>query len=130
MRRAERVIVALAALGEARKAAAGPQGPDPVAAPGDDLVRIALVADVPHDLVARRVEHIMQRGGQLDDAEPRSQMPARRPNRRDNLGEQFVGDLAEVFGLQLAEVGGDMHRVEPGRKTGRAAWRERVWASV
>src|SRR3546814_11963690 len=68
MRRAERVIVALAALGEARKAAAGPQGPDPVAAPGDDLVRIALVADVPHDLVARRVEHIMQRGGQLDDA--------------------------------------------------------------
>src|SRR3546814_18259823 len=67
MRRAERVIVALAALGEARKAAAGPQGPDPVAAPGDDLVRIALVADVPHDLVARRVEHIMQRGGQLDE---------------------------------------------------------------
>src|SRR3546814_13754310 len=54
MRRAERVIVALAALGEARNAAAGPQGPDTVAEPGDDIVRHALVDDAPHDLVARR----------------------------------------------------------------------------
>src|SRR3546814_1273255 len=57
----------------------------------------------------------MRRGGQLDYAESRSQMPARRPHRRNHFGAQFVGELAEVFGLQLAEVGGDIHRVEQRR---------------
>src|SRR3546814_19204494 len=83
--------------------------------PGDDLVRIALVADVPDDLVARRVEHIVERGRQLDDAESRSQMPARRPHRRTPFGAQFVGELAEVFGVQLSEGGGALHRVEQTR---------------
>src|SRR3546814_4541375 len=61
MRRPERVVLALAALGEARQAAALAQRADAVAAPGHYLVRIALVPDVPHQLVARRVEHIMDR---------------------------------------------------------------------
>src|SRR3546814_16755439 len=74
MRRPERVVLALAALGEARQAAALAQRADAVAAPGQYLVRIALVPDVPHQLVARRVEHIMDRDGQLDDAQPRPQM--------------------------------------------------------
>src|SRR3546814_4890561 len=59
MRRPERVVLALAALGEARQAAALAQRADAVAAPGQYLVRIALVPDVPPQLVARRVEHIM-----------------------------------------------------------------------
>ena len=46
---------------------------DAVAAAGDDLVRIALVADVPDQLVVGRVEHIMDGDGQLDDAEARAQ---------------------------------------------------------
>ncbi len=122
VRRAERIIFALAALGEARKAAALAQRADAVAAPGDDLVRIALVADVPHDLVARRVEHIVERGGQLDHAQPRTQMPARGADGADHLGAQFVGELAELVGLQFAEVGGDIHRVEQrcGRTIGHA----------
>src|SRR3546814_7341597 len=115
MRRAERVVLALAALGETRQPAAGPERADTVAAPGDDLVRIALVADVPDDLVARRVEHIVERGRQFDDTESRSQMAARRPHRRNHFGVQFFGQLAEVFGLRLAEVGGDIQRVEPRR---------------
>ena len=40
----------------------------PVAA-GEHLVRIPLVPDVPHELVARRVEAVVQRDRQLDDAE-------------------------------------------------------------
>src|SRR3546814_4315683 len=108
----ERVIFALAALGEARQPAAGPQGANAIPAPGDDLVRIALVPDVPHQLVARRVEHIMDRGGQFDHAQPRPQMAARRPHGRYHLGAQLVGELAELFGLQLAEVGGDIRSEE------------------
>src|SRR3546814_10685112 len=57
----------------------------------------------------------LERGRQFDDTESRSQMPARRPHRRNHFGAQFVGELAEVFGLQLAEVGGDIHRVEQRR---------------
>ena len=106
MRRAERVVFALAALGEAAQAAALAQRADAVAPPGQDLVRIALVADVPDQPVARRVEDIMDRGGQLDHAEPRAEMPAGGADRGDRLGAQLVGELAQLLGLQLAQVGG------------------------
>ncbi len=63
MRGAEGVVVALGAAGEAREAAPGAQGADAVAAAGQDLVRIRLVADVPDQLVARRVEDGVERDG-------------------------------------------------------------------
>ena len=44
------------------------------AAAGEDLVRIGLVADVPHDAVARRVEHVVQRQGQFHCTEVGSEM--------------------------------------------------------
>jgi hypothetical protein len=56
MRGAERVVFALAALGEAGQAAALAQRADAVAPAGQDLVRIGLVADVPDQPVARRIE--------------------------------------------------------------------------
>ena len=76
VRRAERVIFAFAALGEAGQAAALPQGADPVAPAGDDLVRIGLVADIPDQPVFGRVEDIVDRHGQFDHAKARTQMPA------------------------------------------------------
>ena len=39
-----------------------------VAAAGQDLVRVGLMADVPDNPVTRRVEHVVQRNGQLDRA--------------------------------------------------------------
>ena len=86
MRRAERVVFALGALGEARQAAALAQRADAVAPAGQDLVRIGLVADVPDQPVARRVEHVMQRHGQLDHAETGAQMAAGHRDRVDRLG--------------------------------------------
>ena len=61
VRGAERVVFALGALGEAGQAAAHAQRADAVAAAGEDLVRIGLMADVPDQPVARRVEHVVQR---------------------------------------------------------------------
>ena len=58
---AKGVVFALGALGEAGQAAALAQGADAIAPAGEDLVGVALVADVPDQPVARRVEHIMQR---------------------------------------------------------------------
>ena len=43
---------------------------------GQDLVRVGLVADVPHDAVVRRVEDVVQRDRELDRAEVRRQVAA------------------------------------------------------
>ena len=61
MGRAEGVVFALGAFGEAAEAAALAQSADAVAAPGQDLVRIALMADIPDQLVMRRVEDRVDR---------------------------------------------------------------------
>ena len=96
MRRAERVVLAFGALGEAGQAAALAQGADPVAAAGQDLVRIGLMPDIPDQPVARRVEDIMQRDRQLDDPEPSPEVPAGDGNRTDRLGAQLVGHLPQA----------------------------------
>ena len=97
MRRAERVVFALGALGEAGQAAALAQGADAVAPAGEDLVRIGLVADVPDQPVARRVEHPVQGDGQLDHAEAGAQMAAGHRHRVDRLLAQLVDELAQVL---------------------------------
>src|SRR6202011_4370023 len=54
----------------------------PIAAAGDQLVRIALVAGVENELIARRVEDVVQRQRELDDAEVAAEMSA---DLRDDL---------------------------------------------
>ena len=102
---AEEVVFAFRALGEAREPAALAQRADAVAPAGQDLVRIGLMADVPDEPVSGRVEHIVQRDGQLDDAEARAQMAAGDRDRADRLGAQFFGDLGEVALAQRAQIG-------------------------
>src|SRR6185437_6636658 len=72
---------------------------DCIATAGKDLVRITLVADVPHDAVARRVVEIVQRGSQLDDAESRAEMAADAGDRFDQVRAQFIRD-ARKFGFR------------------------------
>ena len=96
MRGAEAVVFALGALGEAGQAAALAQRADAVAPRGQDLVRIGLMADIPDQPVARRVEHVVQRDGQLDDAEPGAEMAAGHRDRADGLGAQLVGHLPQA----------------------------------
>ncbi len=76
MRRAERIVFALAALGEAVQPALLADGADAVAAAGQDLMGIGLMADIPDQPVGRGVENVMKRDGQLDDAEACAQMAA------------------------------------------------------
>src|SRR5271165_4218145 len=64
----EDVVFALGTFGEAREPAALAQRPDAGAPSGQDLVRISLMADVPDEPVSGRVEHIVQRDGEFDDA--------------------------------------------------------------
>ena len=105
MRGAERIVFALGALGEAGEAAAHAQRADAVAPPGQNLVRIGLMADVPDDAVARRVEQVVQRDGQLDHAEAGAEMAAGDRHGIDRLLAQFVGELAQLALVEAAEIG-------------------------
>ncbi len=112
MRGAERIVFALGALGEAGQAAALAQRADAVAAAGEDLVRIGLVADVPDQPVVRRVEHVMQRDRQLDHAEAGAEMAAGHGNGVDRLLAQFVGDLPQLARFEAPEVVRGLDEVE------------------
>ena len=93
---AERIVLAFGAAGEARKAVLLPQGADAIAAAGQHLVRIGLVADVPDQPVIGSIEHGMERHRQLDHAEPGAEMPAGHRYGVDDFGAQFAGKLTQV----------------------------------
>ena len=76
VRRAEGVVLALAAPRKAGDPFVLPKLLHLPAPAGEDLVRIGLVPDVPHQAVVRRVEDVVQRDGQLDRAEVRRQVAA------------------------------------------------------
>ena len=114
---AERIVVAFGALGETGQPAAGAQGADAVAAAGQDLVRIGLMADVPDQAVARGVEDVMDRGGQLDDAEAGAEMAAGDRDGVDGFLTQLVGDLPDLFHLEPAQIVRGADRVEKRRFT-------------
>ena len=115
MRGAERVVFAFGALGEAGQAVAHPQRADAVAAAGEDLVGIGLMADVPDQAVPRRVEHVVQGDRELDDAEPGAEMAAGDRDRIDRLGAQLVRDLPKLALFEPAQVIGGVDLIQEGR---------------
>ncbi len=115
VRGAERVVLALGPPGEPAQPARLPQGPDPVAPPGQDLVRIGLVPDVPQHPVARRVEDRVQRHRQLHHAQRRTQVAARRADRVHRLGPQLVRHLAQLVRREVPQVGRHRHAVQQRR---------------
>src|ERR1700681_2451635 len=115
MRGAERVVFALRPLGEARKAAALSDGTDAVAAPGENLVGVALVADVPDQPVMRRVEDMVQRNRELHDAEAGAQMATGLGYRIDQVMAQLIGDLPKAVRIKIPQVFRDADLVEKRR---------------
>src|SRR5690348_11749533 len=87
---AKGVVFAFGAAQERRESAACLDRGDAIASPGEDLVRIALMADVPHDPVARRVVEIVQCDRQLDHAKPGAEVAADAGDRFDQVRAQFV----------------------------------------
>jgi hypothetical protein len=115
VRGAERVVLALGALGEAGEAAALAQRANAVTPAGEDLVRIGLVADVPDQPVARRLKHVVQRDGELDNTQPGAQMAARYRDGADGLLAQFIRELAQRRLVEAAQVGRGADLIEQRR---------------
>ena len=95
MRRAEGVVFALGALGEAGQAAALAQGADPVAPAGKDLVRVGLMPHIPDQPIPWGIEDMVQRDRQLDDPQAGPEVPAGDGYSVDRLGAQFIGQLSQ-----------------------------------
>ena len=91
------VVLGLADRAERREAAVLADRRELVAAAGEDLVRIGLVADVPEDLVARRVQQRVQRDGQLAGAEVGAEVPADLADRVDDVLAHLLRDALELL---------------------------------
>ena len=114
MRRTERIIGAFRPSGIAAKAPFRPQRANPVAPPGQDLVRIALVAHIPDQLVARGVEHGMDCHRQFNHTKASAKVPTRHRNRSNRLGPQLARQLVQLAVAQGFQVGWQGHAVKKG----------------
>ena len=94
--RAHDVVLGLVDRAERGEAAVLADGAELVAAAGEDLVRVGLVADVPEDLVPRRVEQRVQGDRDLAGAEVGAEVAADLPHRVDQELADLLGDLREL----------------------------------
>jgi hypothetical protein len=99
--RAERIVIALGPFGETGKPATGAQGADAIAAPGQDLVRIGLMANVPDQAIAGRVEDVVDGRRQFDDTEAGAEMSAGDRDGVDGFLAQLIGDLLDLLDLEM-----------------------------
>ena len=115
VRRPERIIFALAPLGETAEAPARAKRADPVAPAGQYLVRIGIDA--------RRPTPAGQRACRTHNGSPSSARPRQGPSRDDRRSPrprrsspaQLVGQLRELLLAQLSDVRGELDRIEQRR---------------
>ena len=75
------------------------------------------MADVPDQPVARGIEDVMDRRGQLDDAEAGAEMSAGDRDGIDGFLAQFVGHLPHLLHLEKAQIVRGADGVEKRRFT-------------
>jgi hypothetical protein len=85
------IVLAFRAQREAVEAVGGADGVKPVLAAGQQLVDIALVADIPDEFVVRGGKDGVQGDGQLDHAQVGSEVPAVFGQFGDQLVADFLG---------------------------------------
>ena len=107
-----RVVLALGPLGEAAQTPVLAQGGEAVLAAGEQLVGIGLVAHIPDQPVAGRVEHVVQGQGQFDHAQAGRQMTAGAGHGGDDGLAQFAGELFHLGHAEVAQVRGGVDGVQ------------------
>jgi hypothetical protein len=70
------------------------------------------MSDVPYQLVPRGREGGVQRDGQLDDAQPSADVPARARADVDEARTHLVGERAQLVSRAGAKVGGRVDLIE------------------
>jgi len=77
-------------------------------------VDVALVAHVKHDLVIRRVEHIVHRHRQLHHTQAAAQVAAGLGHFVDHITAQLLAQLLELLAVEVLEVHRVLYRVQQG----------------
>ena len=91
----ERVVFAFGAFREAGKSIALAQGMHSPAPAGDDLVRIALMPDIPDKPVMRRIEDIVNSRCELHHAKACAEVATGNRHAVDRFRAQFIGELPQ-----------------------------------
>lgn len=76
MRRTEGIEFALAALGEAGQSAGLAKRANPLTPTGENFMWIGLMAYIPKQPIARRIENMVNGNRELDNAQSRAKMAA------------------------------------------------------
>ena len=101
----EAVVTTLVALQESGDPRSLANVAQRLATTGQNLVWIALVADVPHQRILRRIEAVVQGERELHRTETRSQMAAARRHRLQQKVAQFVCEWLQSAARQGAQRG-------------------------
>ena len=83
----------------------GAQRVEGIATPGNELVDIRLVTDVPDDPIVGAVEYTMQSQRQLDDPQIGREMTTGACQRLDQPNADLSGEVDELFRGQIAQIG-------------------------
>src|SRR5437762_6510988 len=110
MRGAESVVGAFLAPRKPGDAALLAQLAHLLAPPGEDLVAVGLVADIPDQPVLGRAENVMKRDGELDRSEVRRKVSAGRRHRVEDEGAKLRRHLRKAAPIELAKVRGVVDR--------------------
>ncbi len=103
---ADDVVRRFGTLREAGEAAVLADGPEAVAASREQLVRVALVAHVPDDLVLGALQDAVQRDGELDGAQAGGEMAAGLADAGEDGLADLVGEQRQFTLGESLEVGG------------------------
>ena len=79
---------------------------------GDELVRVGLVAHVPHDHVLGRIELGVERQREFDHPQTRAEMAAGTGDGGDDLLPDLAGEVGEPARVERAEIGGKVELFE------------------
>ena len=93
-----------ARLGNGRKSAVLLDGVQLIAPPGEHLVRVGLVADVPDEPIVGRVEDVVQGDGELDRAKAGGEVPATGTDAVDEEIAQLARQRRQFRDGQAAQI--------------------------
>ena len=107
------IVLAFAPEKKAVQSFVLPDGRKPRTPSGQELVDIALVADVENEFVPRSLEDPVQGNAELDDPEVGPEVAARLGQNPDQFSPDFLGELWKVFFVESLDIIG---RLDVGKK--------------
>ena len=119
----EGIVLAFFSFAKSGNASELSEGGEAVPSSREHFVGVALVGDVPDDVIFGHVEYVVEGDGEFDDAEGGGEVASGFGDGFDELPSEFVSELFEFFQVQFVHVVGVLDAVEDGFGGGAAVGR-------